>query len=86
MHEFYTNNGFLDSSYMLMEGKPVSRESLNIVPQRPLNEALEMKPGLCWKHDIRDVRAIVYLLGEAAYEEWNEPKERSMLKWVKLEE
>lgn len=44
-------------------------------PQRPLCEALKVKPGLWWTpHHVRDARSLRYLPRTVAYREFNQPK------------
>ena len=43
--------------------------------ERPLCEAVKLKPGLFWRiQDVRDVRVMGYLLKGPADREWNQPK------------
>ena len=51
--------------------------SLNEGPEKPLHEAVKMKPGLCWEtQDVGDSRTIRYLLRKAADLIWNQSKKK----------
>lgn len=56
-------------------GRRVSGKSLHGHLERPLWEALKVKPGLCWRpQDVGDARAMGYLPSRAADWGWNPPK------------
>ena len=51
--------------------------SLNGGLERPLHEAVKLKPGLPWKpQDVGDARTVGYLPEKTANREWNQPKRR----------
>lgn len=58
------------------ETRHVSRVSLNGgLVERPLHEAVNLKPGLPWRtQDVKDARVVKYLLRKAANREWNQLK------------
>ena len=54
--------------------------SLHGGQERPLNESVKVKPGLPWRpQDVRDARALGYLLKRAANTGPNHPKKNSVL-------
>lgn len=57
------------------ETKFVAGVSLHGGPERPLSEAVKVKPGFPWRpQDVEDARAMRYLPGRAADTEWNQTK------------
>ena len=51
--------------------------SLNGGLERPLCEAVKLKPGLPWRtQDVRDAKIMGYLPRRAANREWNQPKRK----------
>ena len=54
--------------------------SLHRGQERPLHESVKVKPGLPWRpQDVRDARALGYLLKKAANTGPNHPKKNSVL-------
>ena len=54
--------------------------------ERPLCEAVKLKPGLPWTiHDVRDSRVMGYLLRSAANRGWNQPKRKKCVAINKAE-
>lgn len=52
-------------------------QSLHEGPERPLCEAVKVKPGLCWKlQDVRGDGDMEYLPRRDANREWNHPKRK----------
>ena len=60
------------------KARHVSGVSLNGgLVERPLCEAVKLKPGLPWRtQDVRDARVVGYLPRRAAKREWNQPKRK----------
>lgn len=57
------------------EARNVTGKSLHGGQERPLHEAMKVKPGLYWRpQDVGDDRAVVYLPRTAAHREWNQFK------------
>ena len=60
--------------------------SLNGGLERPLCEAVKLKPGLPWRpQNVGDARAIGYLSRRAANREWNQPKRKKCVSVNKAE-
>lgn len=52
--------------------------------ERPLSEAVKVKPGFLWRPQyVRNSRALGYLPGRASNREWSQPKEekRNLKRW-----
>lgn len=64
----------------ITEAKHVSGKSTNGDLERPLCDAVKVKPGLPWEtQNVRDARVVGYLLRKSAKREWNHPRKGSML-------
>lgn len=57
------------------EERHVVEMSLHGGQERPLGEAVKVKPGLLWRpQDVGDARAVGYLPRRAANREWDQPR------------
>ena len=64
----------------------IAGRALQKKAERPLCEAVKVKPGLPWRpQEVRDARALEYLLRRAANREWNLPKRKNYVEVNKTE-
>lgn len=57
------------------EASHVSGSSLCGCPERPLHEAVRVKPGYCWRHQaVVDARTVGRMSRRAASQVWNKPE------------